>query len=363
LRVTKADARKQAALFAAEPTKYTAQYREGEYLVATEQGVAYRLTKLTTGDSFKNIRAFTKPLDQQDYPSLHAALQEMKKRSMIPRVDRASVIDNMMHPVPSTLQFPEGVPRTWFEENLRDLAATIPSAPTYDRSQYTTRTSLPDGADNLRLRGDGTQVWWAYNSKGTPEAFHESLKERGLHLVRVTADDARDSHTQHWAAKRQGGYHPLLREGEYLVVNDLGFACRLNDRSVGHEFREVKAFMGKLDSTPIASLREVQASVQEKRMKQVDPRPYEPPVGQKLNRGLIAAARDTTAGGLEIAGAVRNASRVGGRALGFGIRFVESFLAPVLTPEQKAEGKIAEQERQSAADQAERKRRNDDRDR
>ncbi len=81
-RITKSDARKSAAEFAMEEQKYVPQHREGEYVVATEQGAVYRLNQMTTGDSFKGIRKFTRPLEQQDYPSLEAAQGELKKAKL-----------------------------------------------------------------------------------------------------------------------------------------------------------------------------------------------------------------------------------------------------------------------------------------
>src|SRR5258708_5499957 len=82
-RITKDDARNYATEFAITD-KYVPQYREGEYAIATEQGAVYRLTRMTTGDSYKGVSDFTKPLNQQDYPSLEAALGERMKRSLIP---------------------------------------------------------------------------------------------------------------------------------------------------------------------------------------------------------------------------------------------------------------------------------------
>ena len=120
------------------------------------------------------------------------------------------------------------------------------------------------------VRGDAAKAWWAYNTAKTPEAFHESLDQRGLHLARVTAEDARDSHTHHWAAKRQGRYQPILREGEYIAVSERGQGYRLDERSLGHELREVKAFMSGLDGRPMPSLREVQNAVHEKRTREIN---------------------------------------------------------------------------------------------
>jgi len=239
-RITKRDVRQNVAEFAMEATKYVPRYFEGEYIVVTEHGWAYRLTTRTTGDNYRDIRAFLKPLNQQDCPSLESAREEMKKRSMIPKVDRDQVIDRMMQSAPSGVEVSHERPRNWLEQNVHDIAATVPPRPAYDTAKFRSRTAVPDGARDLHIRGDGEHVWWAYNSTKNPEAFHESLKERGLQLARVTAEDARDSHTQHWAAKRQGGYHPILREGEYIAVNERCFGYLLNQRSVGHDSREVR---------------------------------------------------------------------------------------------------------------------------
>jgi hypothetical protein len=319
-RITKDDARNCATEFAITD-KYVPQYREGEYLVATEQGSVYRLTRMTTGDSYKGVRDFTKPLNQQDCPSLEAALGEMKKRSLIPNLDRDEVIAELMRPSPSA----------------------VPAGSNGDTSKYKSRTALPDGADAPHVRGDNAQVWWAYNSTKSPEAFEESLKERSLHLARVTADDARDSHTQRWAAMRQGRYHPILKEGEYVAVNDRGQAYRLNKNSVSHENREVKAFMSKLDQTPMPSLRQVQNAVHEKRMQEIDPAP----------RGFPATnLRTRSAGSLRRTGRV--AERVAGRTLEFVATAFETLFTRTISPEERQLAAVLDHERQVAIERRER---------
>jgi hypothetical protein len=70
-------------------------------------------------------------------------------------------------------------------------------------------------------------------------------------------------------AMRLGRYQPRLQEGEYIAVSQRGQNYRFNDRTLGHELREIKAFMGKLDDKPMPSLREAQAAVQEKRQKEI----------------------------------------------------------------------------------------------
>jgi hypothetical protein len=276
----------------------------------------------------------------------------MKKRSLIPNVDRDAVIAGMMRPAPGAVTMIEGQSQNWLRENVPGLAAMIPTTPGRDVSNDKPRTALPDGANAAHIRGDGAQVWWPYNSANTPEAFQESLKERNLHLARVTAEDARDSHTQHWAAKRRGGYHPILREGEYIVVNDRGSAFRLNDHSLGHETREVRAFMANLDQKPVQSLRELQNAVHERRLREVDPISADfmgtgGRVGPKLPLGRIERA----------------AERSVGKAFDFLATAFESLFAPKITPEERRLAEAMEHEREAATEQAERRRGGSDRDR
>jgi len=329
-RITKDDARRYAAEFAMTD-KYVPQYRECEYAVATEQGKVYRLTRMTTGDSFTGIRDFTKPLDQQDYPSLDAALNEMQQRSKTPKLDRNAVIAEMTPTKPHYPSPGEAAISGWLAQSLPHTAAAM---------------------NAINIESEPQQVRSAYNSAPTPEAFHEFLKERGFHLARVTAADAADSHTQHWAAKRHGGYSPLLTEGEYIAVSDRGSAYRLNDRTVGHNVREVKAFMSGLDEKPMPTLREVQNEVHEKRLEEVMRREDGSRgdgswTGQEVSLGGIMRAGETV---------------LGAPALVFADLF-ESLFAPKITPEERRLGEVMEHERQVAAERAERQRSGHDRSR
>jgi hypothetical protein len=215
--------------------------------------------------------------------------------------------------------------------------------------------SIPHNAaaiSALDKRTDAERVWQAYNSSKTPEAFHDSLKSQDLHLARVTAEDAQQSHTEHWTAKRYGRLCPILEKGEYIVVSDRGSGFRLDDRSVGHNFREVRAFMSTLDKKPMPSLREVQNAVDEKRLKEIDPTPQDfgradgrPGVGATLGRVGRAAGRIV-------------AKELDGLAGAF-----ESLFSPKITPEERRLAEVLEHDKQLAAERAERHRSGGGRDR
>ncbi len=350
-RISANDEKEQVIRFAGEYRDYVPQYRKGEHVIVTEEGQVYRLTPTTTGENWEEIREFTKPLYKRNYPSLADALEEQQRRSLIPKVDRDAVIADMMRPKPPVPRFPEDAISRWLDESLAHIDAGFQPGIALGDLKDKPRTALPDGLNAPRIRGDGAQIWWAYNSANSPEGFHESLKDRGLHLARVTAEDAGASHTQHWAAKRQGGYHPILREGEYVVVTDRGSAYRLNEGSVGHDFREVKAFMGKLNTKPVQSLRELQNAVHEKRLQQTNP-----------ERGNIRPAN----GRFAVAPSIDRIERVAERSVMKTFDFVastfESLFAPKVTPEERRLATAQEHERQ-ATEQAERHRATSDRDR
>jgi hypothetical protein len=196
------------------------------------------------------------------------------------------------------------------------------------------------------IKGNAAQVWWAYNSTKSPDAFYESVTARGIQLVRITEGDAHDSKTHHWTAKRFGRYSPTLTPGEYVVVNDLGQAYRLNDRSLGHALREVKAFMSRLDDKPMPSLREALNAVEEKRIK-----------------GIIAANRDGTERGDLVGRSIsptREVRRTAGKLAAGSFQFVangfEALFARTLTPEERKVAEILDHERQRATERGNRQR-------
>jgi hypothetical protein len=150
-RITKDDARKSAAEFAIDDGKYVRQYRENEYVIVTEQGAIYRLSPITTGDSFKGVRKFTRPLDQQDFPSLEAAQGELKKRSLIPNVDRERVIADLMR-VPGILDPTESPVRILLEQSLQNLAGGPGNIPSDPRRRIAPAPAVPSGANPHHLR-------------------------------------------------------------------------------------------------------------------------------------------------------------------------------------------------------------------
>lgn len=349
-RISKVDDHEQVIRFAGEFRDYVPQYRKGEHVIVTEEGQIHRLSPITTGENWKDIRDFAKPLYESNFPSLAAALEKQQERGRIPRVDRNAVIEEMMQSTPRGPGFREDAISSWLDANLPHIEG-FQSAE--DLKSQSRTTPPPKGAKHLGIRGtDAEQLWWAYNSSKTPEEVHASLQERGLHLARVTAEDASASHTEHWAAKRDDRYSPILSKGEYVVVSDRGSAFRLGDQSVGHSFREVKAFMSKLDTKPMPSLREVQNAVDEKRLKEIDPTPRD-----------FGRTNGRPSGGPVLGRVGRATERVLAQTLDWAAGGFESLFSPKITPEDRRLAEVQEHEQQLAAERAERQRNAGGRDR
>jgi hypothetical protein len=157
-KISSADEMNAIVEFAYEPSKYVPQYRKSEHVILTETGQVYRLTPTTTGENWKTVREFSKKLYDREFPSLATALEEQKKRSLIPKLDRNKITEQMMQsgPLDGTSQ------RSADEARER-------------------RTAVPEGPRHLSIQGvDGEQVWWAYNSSKDAESLLNSIKERGL---------------------------------------------------------------------------------------------------------------------------------------------------------------------------------------
>lgn len=348
-RITEKDAASKAAEFAIED-RYVRQYGVGDYVVVTEKGHEYRLGPMVMGDSTRGIAAFMKSHGGKDCPSLEEANAEIKRRSLIPKVDRDEVIEKMMRNT-KTVHVPVSDLPQHIQAQYEDpMSATLPKIVLQPKDHP--RTALPYGADMPQVRGEAAQVWWAYNSIRSPEDLQKSLESRGLTLARVTVDDASASKTQHWAAMRLGRYHPILHEGQYLAVSDAGRIYQFNDRTLGHEVREIKVFMGRLDDKPMPSLREAQNAVQEKRQKEI---------AASNHRSLAEDLPGRESASLRRI--VRGTERMVGVAFEFVANGFESLFSRSISPEERTLAEVTQHEMKAAGRRAKRDRGDDNRER
>jgi hypothetical protein len=222
--------------------------------------------------------------------------------------------------------------RNWRNQNERDLR--------HGRllEQYEHEGRVP-------IRETPRNIWDAFQTSRDPREFKAELEDRGVQLARITEDDHRNSHTFRFVAERQGRFSALLYYGEYVAVNEYGHAYRLNSMTTGMEAHRVKEFMKPLDSDKtIPALHEIRRRLEAERgLPETRPtgRMGEPHPGH-LSRG-----------------GSRVAERAAGKVLDAAADAIESLFAPRLTPEQRREAEIVEQERKHLADLASRERRYD----
>jgi hypothetical protein len=350
--ITEADAAMKVAEWGIQD-RYVPQYKPGEWVAVTERGHEYRLGPQTMGDSPHGITDFMKLQPGEHSLSLEAAQAEAKRRSRVPKVDRDAVIENLMRTSTVREVAIADLPAREQEQYSHEDRLFGSAAKTFTQAKDHPRTALPYGANMPNVRGDGEHVWWAYNSIENPEDLQRSLHGRGFVLARVTAEDAQRSDTQHQMSIRLGRYHPRLHEGEYLAVSDAGRIYQFNDRSLGHEQREIKAFMSKLDEQPMPSLREAQAAVQEKRQKEILANAKGPSMPDDLaGRGIASVRRR-----------LRATERLVAPVFEFVSNGFESLFARTLSREEMTLNELTQHETKSAEKRAKRDRGEEDRER
>jgi hypothetical protein len=222
------------------------------------------------------------------------------------------------------------------KQNERDLR----DARTLDQYQHERR---------MPIRETPRQVWEAFQNSIDPRDFKADLENRGLYLARITEDDHRNSHTYRFVAERQGKFSALLFYGEYVAVNEFGHAYQLNSKTTGMEAHRVKEFMKPLDSDKtIPALYEIRRKLESERGLP-DPRPT----------GWMGESYP----GHLAQGVTRVAERAAGKVLEAAADAIESLFAPRLTPEQRREAEIVQQERRHLENLASQERRAYDRER
>lgn len=225
------------------------------------------------------------------------------------------------------------------------------------------------------LKGPAREVWEAWRqldseksraaaasdrtvSIGVPteKAFAEALHEKGIMFAVVSKDEAERSHREASFAKAVGRYAPRFKEGELVIVTESRPEIRRDgdiieprrvqklDQSLAEKFvshLDNRTQLRGIDATlELSNLRaqERRATLTEKRMEAAT-RPRGFSHTASLDTGLSPKAGRAT-------------RKTVGRALDAVASAVESLFAPVLTPEQKAEGNRAEQRRAAEAVEA-----------
>jgi hypothetical protein len=292
-----------------------------DYVVIDEACGLHALSKRILGVSAAEIRARMTDLNHEALPTIEQARELVRggrEKDLVWDRDRYD--------------------RAWQDAVAK---AGIETAVEKERSERRQVANDRDAPAPIGIRGDGEQLWRAYNTTHNAEAFQESLTTRGLYLARVTEDDVRHSQTFNFTTKLQGAYSPILKEGEYVVLNERGRLYRLTERTTRDDPATIRKFMGALDTKPVGSVWETRREIEERRIKAIDPRPFTGTPAYKVNQGVSQAIHGVVRSVDKVYVGVGSSLQAAGQVTEFGANAVESLFAPRLTPEQKHEGERA----------------------
>jgi MobA/MobL family len=284
-RTNRQDEIRSAVDFAYSDGKFVPHYNNGEYVVVTEKGWAFRLTHRSTGDTQKQVAEVMKPLNDQPMFGLEETRQGLDQQ----RQERiADYLQKRQPKKVKELKYPAG------------------------------------------LTGERREIWESFQTAGNATAFQKNLYARGMFVARATHDDALASKTQSWAAEREGRYSPVFKDGEYMIVTARGQAYQLSEKSTSVKADVAQQFMKQLDGKETYNLRQLRALIEEDRISNI-PR-WRGDSGRNKGRRYP--------GGLN-----RAAERSGRTMLGIavvGANLFEGMVSPPLSPKQKLEGEIAQ---------------------
>jgi MobA/MobL family len=108
---------------------------------------------------------------------------------------------------------------------------TEPPAPAEPERGTLPAREMEKRADNPQRAA--AQIWAAYASSPTPEAFGAKLEEKGMRLAAPTKEEAAAA--------------PEYRAGEIVVVTGQGRTFKLDQRTTGDDARAVEKFLAPLD--------------------------------------------------------------------------------------------------------------------
>ena len=300
-----------------------------DFIVIDSQGGMHALGQRILGISAAETRARMADLSRDHLPSVEQARNHQKdSREKEPVWDRDRY----------DRQWQDAVARAAIEKNQSEKGRGAEPV----KPPETEVEPLPN------LRGVALEIWRSYNSSRDADSFQKSLDKSGFYLSRASEDDVRHSHTYKFVAERFGKYYPILREGEYVVLDERGHGYRLNDRTTSADFRSIQEFMAPLDPAPVKSLWETRRIIEERRIENIDHGNDSDPASRELRTTLKHGARilDTTAT------RAKKAMRAPGKVMEFAGSAIEGFFAPTLTPAQKREAERAARFRTAEAEDA-----------
>ena len=352
-----------------EQPAHRSRFQEGELVVVNHYGDVYPLTQRNTGEDPKLLRRYLREVDTAPllnvsgawavFRSLHDHRREEGLWAEREKVWPINLPEQTNDRLPSRLSDLDS-PSRWFHtvgQQATNDHRPLDAPEELNRPRSTRFPEQPDAA----------RIWEAYNrNRHEPEAFANALDEHGILLCAASKMEADHSYRRALFSREIDHYSPAYREGEILAMGFDARVYKLNSRVTGADQADLDRFLARLDKTHLPTIGEATQKMHERAeareagaqlmsiLNPVQRREFDPSLALELRR-LTRQVRHVISEGLESA---ERPLRAVGKVLEFGAKAFESLFAPVLSPEQKLAGVLAERTRQSDAEEAERHRQN-----
>jgi hypothetical protein len=352
------------------------RFKPNDLVVVSHDGDVCALTQRNTGEDPKLLRKYLREIETSPLFSVTGAWGVLKELDHHKRKESLWQESEKTWPMSPPELRPEErqwsalanlykVERSWESASSGITPDTRPLHPPDELAkEHSTR---------FPAQPDAAHIWEAYNrNRHSPNDFADALDREGILLCVVTKNEADHSHRNAAFAREINRFSPKFREGEIVAMGPDARVHKLNDRTTGAGREDLERFFRKVDRTQLPSIREGTEIMHERAeareagaqlmrtLYPLQPRPeFERSLAAEL-KSVVRDARYIASMGIDTAERI---GRIPGKVLEFGAKALESLFAPILTPEQKRMGERAAQERQFDATEAERKRREYDRDR
>lgn len=345
------------------------RFKPNDLVIVSHDGDVYALTQRNTGEDPKLLRKYLREIETSPLFSVTGAWAVFKELHHHRREE------NRWQDAEKT--WPINPPEARREDQQwATLAALYRVERSWDAATDLTRDMRPlHPPDELKKPSSvrfpeqpaAAYIWEAYNrNRHSPSGFADALDGEGILLCAVTKTEADHSYRNAAFAREINRFSPQFREGEIVAMGADARVHKLNERATGASREDLERFFRKLDRTQLPTVREGTEIMQERAQAReagaqlmrvlypLQPRP-------EFERNLAAELKSVVRDAWRVASiGIDTAERIGripGKVMEFGAKAVESLFAPILTPQQKRAGKLADQERQFDAAEAERKRR------
>lgn len=357
-----------------EQPMHRSRFHEGELVVVNQHGDVYPLTQRNTGEDPKLLRRYLREIDTAPLLNVSGAWAVLKslhdhrreeglwaEREKVWPINLPEQTNDRLPPRLSELDSPSRWFRTVGQQATNDHRP-LDAPEELNRPRSTRFPEQPDVA----------RIWEAYNrNRHDPEAFAGALDEHGILLCTASKLEADHSYRRAVFSREINHYSPAYREGEILAMGSDARLYKLNSRVTGADPADLDRFLARIDRTHLPTIGEATQKMHDRAearqavaqlmgiLNPVQKREFDPSLAAEL-RHITRHVRRVVSEGL---GAAERPLRAVGKVFEFGARAFESLFAPVLTPQQKLAGALAERERQRDAEEAERERRHFSRER